>query len=209
MGATSPALAHLRRSDPVLAKVIDGHPDFDPRAWMAELPHLDAFGFLVFQVIGQQLSVASTRAILGHLEDRFDARVPTAAEWLATNPDDLRQAGLSRRKVETLRLVAKEFVDQELSDDGLKAMSDDEIAAQLLAIPGIGRWTVDGFLVVALDRTDVVLSGDLALRKAIQRVYQLDHLPSEQEVLDIAEPWRPYRSLGTAYMYAAGFDRTA
>jgi DNA-3-methyladenine glycosylase II len=209
MGARSPALTHLRRSDPVLAKVIDAHPDFDPRAWVAELPLLDAFGALVFQVIGQQLSVASTRAILGHLEDRFGGRVPTAAEWLATDPDDLRQAGLSRRKVETLRLVAKKFVDHELSDDGLKAMSDDEIAARLIAIPGIGRWTVDGFLVVALNRTDVVLSGDLALRKAIQRVYQLDHLPSEQEVLDIAEPWRPYRSLGTAYMYVAGFDRAA
>ena len=71
--------------------------------------------------------------------------------------------------------------------------------AQLTAIPGIGPWTVQGALILALDREDVVLPGDLALRKAVRAAYQLDHLPLPAEVTAIAEPWRPYRSLATSY----------
>ena len=77
---------------------------------------------------------------------------------------------------------------------------------ELTAIPGIGPWTVQGALLIALGREDVVLPGDLALRKSIQAVYQLDHLPSQQEVLAIAENWRPYRSLATSYLFSAAFE---
>jgi DNA-3-methyladenine glycosylase II len=83
---------------------------------------------------------------------------------------------------------------------------DDEIIAELTAISGIGPWTVQGALIVALRREDVVLAGDLALRKAVREAYQLDHLPSEQEVLAIAEKWRPYRSLATSYLFSAAFE---
>jgi DNA-3-methyladenine glycosylase II len=73
----------------------------------------------------------------------------------------------------------------------------------LTAIPGGGPWTVQGFLIIALDRQDVVLPGDLALRKVIRRRYGMDHLLSQQEVLDLAELWRPYRSLATSYLFRA------
>src|ERR1700730_19173822 len=76
----------LRKADPVLRRFIDARPDFRPRAWMEELPPLDAFGTLVFQVAGQQLSVSSTRAIIKHLEDHFGGRMPSAAELLAADP---------------------------------------------------------------------------------------------------------------------------
>ena len=84
----------------------------------------------------------------------------------------------------------------------LSALPDDELMAELTAIPGIGPWTVQGAMLVALRREDVVLPGDLALRKSIQAVYRLDHLPSQQEVLAIAEKWRPYRSLATSYLFS-------
>jgi DNA-3-methyladenine glycosylase II len=80
--------------------------------------------------------------------------------------------------------------------------------AELTAIPGIGPWTVQGALIIALHREDVVLPGDLALRKAVQAAYQLDHLPSQQEGLAIAEKWRPYRSLATSYLFSAAFEQT-
>jgi DNA-3-methyladenine glycosylase II len=80
--------------------------------------------------------------------------------------------------------------------------------AELTAIPGIGPWTVQGALILALQREDVVLPGDLALRKAVRAAYQLDHLPAEQEVLAIAERWRPYRSLATSYLFSAAFEPT-
>jgi DNA-3-methyladenine glycosylase II len=88
-------------------------------------------------------------------------------------------------------------------------MSDEEILERLTAIKGIGPWTVQGMLIVALDRPDVVLPGDLALRKAIQRVYGLDALPTPDEVRERAEAWRPYRSLATAYLFGAGREQDA
>jgi len=85
-------------------------------------------------------------------------------------------------------------------------MTDDELLAELTAIPGIGPWTVQGALIIALGREDVVLPGDLALRKAMQAAYQLEHLPTQEEVLAIAEKWRPYRSLATSYLFSAAFE---
>ena len=96
--------------------------------------------------------------------------------------------------------------DGRLNPDVLSGLPDEELMAELTAIPGIGPWTVQGALIVALQREDVVLPGDLALRKAIQAAYRLDHLPPQQEVLAIAEKWRPYRSLATSYLFSAVFD---
>src|SRR5229473_6929210 len=87
----------LRQTDPVLARLIDARPDFRPRAWLDELPPLDAFGTLVFQVAGQQLSVSSTRAIIKHLEERFGGQMPSAAKLLAADPQVLRDSGFSAR----------------------------------------------------------------------------------------------------------------
>jgi DNA-3-methyladenine glycosylase II len=196
----------LRKADPVLARLIDAHPDFRPRSWLDELPPLDAFRTLIFQVVGQQLSVKATRTIVSRIEQRFGGHLPTPAELLAADPQVLRDAGLSARKGATLRALAERFVDGRLSDEALAQMADDEIEAALTEVSGIGPWTAHGFLIVALDRPDVFLSGDLALRHAIQRLYGLDHLPTEPEMVEIAEPWRPYRSLAVGYLFASEFE---
>lgn len=86
-------------------------------------------------------------------------------------------------------------------------MTDEQIEAALTEVPGVGRWTAHGFLIVALDRPDVLLSGDLALRHAVQRAYGLDHLPSEDEMVRLAEQWRPYRSLAVSYLFASEFEK--
>jgi DNA-3-methyladenine glycosylase II len=196
----------LRNADPVLARVIDAHPDFRPRAWIDELPGLDAFGTLIFQVAGQQLSVSSTRAILSRLERSFGGHLPSPAELLAADPRVIRASGLSTRKGATLRALAERFVDGRLSDDALDRMTDDEIETALTEVSGIGPWTAHGFLIFALDRPDVLLSGDLALRHSVQRLYGLDHLPTEREMTEIAERWRPYRSLAVAYLFTSEFE---
>jgi len=200
------ARAFLRKADPVLGRIIDAHPNFRPRAWLDELPPLDAFGTLIFQVAGQQLSVRATQAIVSRLEEHFGGRLPTAAELLAADPHVLRASGLSARKGETLRALAERFVDGRLSDEALSHMTDDEVEAALTEVSGIGPWTAHGFLLVALDRPDVFLSGDLALRRAIHRVYGLDHPPTEDEMLELAERWRPYRSLAVSYLFASEYD---
>ena len=200
------ARSYLRQADPVLARLIDDRPDFDPRAWLTQLPPMDLFGALLFQVTGQQLSVAATRRTMARIQALFGGHLPSPAELLAVDPGQLRQAGLSWRKVSTLRDLAGRLTDGRLDQDVLSALPDDDLLTELTAIPGIGPWTVQGALLVALRREDVVLPGDLALRKAVQASYQLDHLPSQQEVLAIAEKWRPYRSLATSYLFSAAFE---
>jgi DNA-3-methyladenine glycosylase II len=200
------ARAHLRDADPVLARLIAEWPDFDPRQWMTELPPMDLFGALLFQIVGQQLSVAATRRTLARIEDRFGGRLPSAADVLDTDPARFRDAGLSWRKIGTLRDLADRLTDGRLDPDVLATLSDDELISLLTEIPGIGPWTAQGALIIALGREDVVLPGDLALRKAVRATYQLDHLPSEEEVLAMAEKWRPYRSLATAYLFSAAFE---
>ena len=204
--ANRKAREFLRTADPVLARLIDARPGFRPRAWTDELPPLDAFGTLVFQVAGQQLSVASTRAIISHLQDRFGGQMPSPAELLAADPQVLRDAGFSARKGATLRALAARVVDGPLSDPALAKMTDEQVEAALTEVPGIGPWSARGFLLVALDRPDVFLSGDLALRKTIQREYGFDHLPSDDELTEISDRWRPYRSLAVGYLFASEYD---
>jgi DNA-3-methyladenine glycosylase II len=195
----------LRSADPVLARLIDARPDFRPRAWMDELPPLDGFGTLVFQVVGQQLSVAATRTIVSRIEERFGGSLPTPAELLAADPQVLRSAGLSARKGATLRVLAERFVDGRLSDDALARMTDDEVEAALTEVPGIGPWSAHGYLLVALDRPDVFLTGDIALRRAIQRLYEFDHVPTPDELIELSDRWRPYRSLAVSYIFASEY----
>ena len=200
------ARSYLRDADPVLARLIDDRPEFDPRAWMAQLPPMDLYGALLFQVTGQHLSVPATRRTLARIEALFDGHLPSPAELLGVDPGQLRAAGLSWRKISTLRDLAGRLSDGRLNPDVLSRLPGDELMAELTAIPGIGPWTVQGALIIALQREDVVLPGDLALRKAVQAAYQLDHLPAQQEVLAIADKWRPYRSLATSYLFSAAYE---
>ena len=196
----------LHKADPVLARIIDAHPAFRPRAWMDELPPLDAFGTLIFQVVGQQLSVAATRTIVSRIEERFGGRLPSPAELLAADPQVLRAAGLSARKGATLRALADRFVDGRLSDAALQRKTDEEVEAALTEVKGIGPWSAHGFLLVALNRPDVFLTGDIALRRAIQRIYGFDRIPSEAELVEISDRWRPYRSLAVSYLFASEYE---
>ena len=200
------ARSYLRDADPVLARLIDDRPDFDPQAWLAQLPPMDLYGALLFQVTGQQLSVPATRRTLARIQDLFGGRLPAPAELLAADPAQLRAAGLSWRKIATLRDLAGRLADGRLDPAALARLPDDELIAELTAIPGIGPWTAQGALILALGREDVVLPGDLALRKAVRAAYQLDHLPAEPEMLTIADRWRPYRSLATSYLFSTAYE---
>jgi DNA-3-methyladenine glycosylase II len=167
---------------------------------------MDLFGALLFQVTGQQLSVPATRRTLTRIEDLFGGHLPSPAELLAVDPGRLREAGLSWRKITTLRDLAERLTDGRLNQGTLSSLPDEQLIAELTTIPGIGPWTVQGALLIALHREDVVLPGDLALRKAVQAAYRLSHLPTQQEVLDIAGKWRPYRSLATSYLFSATYE---
>jgi DNA-3-methyladenine glycosylase II len=195
-----PARQHLAAADPRLAALIAARPGYDPRAGLAGLTALDPFGVLLFQIVGQQISVVAARAILGRIAALFGDRLPDPADVLAADPDQLLATGVSHRKAATIRAAARLFVDEHLDRDTLGRMTDERVEAVLTALPGIGTWTAQGFLVVALDRPDAFPAGDLAIRRAIRAVFGLDHLPNEREARERAERWRPYRALAAGYL---------
>ena len=161
----------------------------------------DAYGALLRSIVGQQLSTKAARSIYERLTAMFGGRTPTPAELIAADPEDIRGAGLSRPKVAYLRDLAERVEDGELALDRLAELADDEVVAQLTAVKGLGRWTADMFLIFHLGRPDVLAVGDLGIRRAVERAYGFDDLPTEDELRAIAQPWRPHRSLACLYLW--------
>ena len=127
---------------------------------------------------------------------------PTPAQILAEDEEELRAAaGLSRAKVKYLRSLAEHVVDGSLELERLDQLSDDEVIAELVAVKGLGVWTAHMFLMFHLGRPDVLPVGDLGIRRAVMIAYGLEELPAAAELTAIAEPWRPYRTLGCRYLW--------
>ena len=198
---TPKAVAHLRAADPVLAGVIDrvGKLD-DARAGRPAAD--DHYGALLRSIVGQQLSTKAARAIYGRLLEYFGGRTPTPREVLDADPEEMRAAaGLSRAKVSFLRSLAEHVLDGELELDRLADLPDEEVIAELVAVKGIGEWSSHMFLMFHLGRPDVLAVGDLGIRRAVERAYGLDGLPGSAQLEEIAEPWRPYRTLACRYLW--------
>src|SRR5581483_6463543 len=155
-----------------------------------------------------QLSVAATRAILARLRALHDGRLPTPAELLATDTETLRQIGLSRAKTVYLRDLAERLGDGRLDLEWLRNLSDDEARAELTQVKGVGRFTADGVLMLALRRPDIWPAADLALRRAVERVWALDAPASVADIDVIGDRFRPLRTLAALYLYRSG-SRTA
>jgi DNA-3-methyladenine glycosylase II len=201
VSVNSGALGELRTADEVIGRLIDdfGSPDEVLRR-RGRRPG-DAYGALVRSIVGQQLSTKAARTIYERLIELFDGRTPTPAELLEADPEDIRGAGLSRPKVAYLRDLAEHVEDGELELHLLAELPDEEVSAQLTAIKGLGQWTADMFLIFHLGRPDVLPVGDLGIRRAVEGLYGLSDLPSPAELEEIAEPWRPHRSLACLYLW--------
>jgi DNA-3-methyladenine glycosylase II len=194
-------LAHLKRADPVLAEVIAAVGRL-PDAREGRPDRADHYGALVRAIAGQQLSVKAARSIYGRLTDRFDGRPPTPEEIIEDEPEELRAAaGLSRAKVGYLRSLAEHTLSGELELERLDELDDDTVIAELTAVKGLGAWTAHMFLMFQLERSDVLPVGDLGIRRAIERAYELDELPDAVAMEEIAQPWRPYRTLACRYLW--------
>ena len=190
-----------------MARLIDATESIDPKSWRRARPVGDAFSVLIFAIIGQQISGFAARAIAGRLQDRFGGRMPSPSQLLAMDPAALKSVGLSRMKIEYLRSLAEHIISGELKINDLHKLSDDDVRGQITASKGLGRWTADMFLLINLERPDILPVGDLGIRSAVQRLYRLDHLPSPREVDAIGEKWRPNRSLASFYLWASGRQR--
>jgi len=192
------AVAHLRGADPKLAPIIEavGPLTLEPRD--------GAFRSLARAIFFQQLAGPAARAIMGRVLAALgtdEARFFAPQQLLAANDDDLRAAGLSRQKLAYLRDLSEKFAGGQLNEGEFAAEDDEEVIRKVTAVKGIGRWTAEMFLIFSLGRPDVLPVDDLGVRRGFQLAYGLDDLPKPEEMRRIAEPWRPYRSAGTWYMW--------
>jgi DNA-3-methyladenine glycosylase II len=194
--------ALLREVDSRMAGLVDAQPGLDPDRLFDGLPS-DLWGALVLQVIGQQLSLAAAAAILTRLEALHGGRMPTPAELLATDAGTLRGIGMSRAKAGYLHDLAARIEDGRLDLDRLCTLDDDDARTALTEVKGVGRFTADGVLMLALRRPDVWPAADLALRRTVERTWGLDPPASVEQVDALGERFRPWRTLAAAYLYSS------
>lgn len=151
-------------------------------------------------VVGQQLSVASAEAIWART--RTTIAPFTAETVLALDEATLQSAGLSRPKIRTLKALAGTIADRRIDIAALATLPDEEVHAALVAVPGIGPWTADIFLMFCAGRADAWASGDLALQIAVQIMRKGDERPSAEELASLAERWRPYRAVAALLLWS-------
>jgi DNA-3-methyladenine glycosylase II len=191
------ALAHLRRADPVLAGVIARVGPYRLEVRRTGT-HYDA---LVRSIVFQQLSGKAASTIHRRFLELYPGRRARAELVLASSEERLRGAGLSRQKIGYLRDLSARVADGSLPLAHLGRLSDDAIIEHLVQVKGIGRWTVQMFLMFRLGRPDVLPELDLGVQNAIQRAYGLDRRPSPKDVLRIGAPWRPWASVASWYLW--------
>jgi DNA-3-methyladenine glycosylase II len=195
--------AALSTADPVLGRLIGELGDLELPARRPDRPDGgEHYAALVRTIAGQQLSVRAAQAIWRKLLDRFDGVAPTPEQVLAEEPEELRAAaGLSRAKVSYLRSLAEHVLSGELELDRLDELPDDEVIRELTAVKGLGEWSAHMFLMFQLGRPDVLATGDLGIRRAVELAYGLPGLPKPAELTELAEAWRPYRTAACRYLW--------
>ena len=196
--------AALAATDPVMASLIERIGEIDLATRLArrseERPE-DPYGALLRAIVGQQLSTKAARTIYLRVVELFDGATPSPEQLLEASEEDLRACGLSGRKTEYIRDLARHVLSGELELDRLDQLSDEDVIEEIVAVRGLGQWTAEMFLLFHLERPDVLSGGDLGIRKAIQVEYGLGEMPSAARVIEIGEPWRPHRSLASLYLW--------
>jgi DNA-3-methyladenine glycosylase II len=187
----------LVRRDPVLGGLIR---EIGP-CGMASRQHADHLTALLGSIVSQQLSSKAAATIFGRLRALFPEGAITAAAVMVVEDQALRGVGLSGQKLAYVRDLCARVADGRLRLEELDTLSDEEVIERLTAIKGFGRWTAEMFLMFRLHRPDVLPVGDLGIRKAMQRLYRLRKPPNPKRMLEIGEPWRPYRSVACWYLW--------
>ena len=192
-----PSYAHLRKADPILGRLIERFGPHRPR------PKSDPYAALLRSMLFQQLAGAAASAIQRRFFARYgrEDQPPTPQELLASSDEDLRSVGISRQKATYMRDLALYVVEGHLDFDEIATLPDAEVIQRLVAVKGIGEWTAHMYLMFQLGRPDILPTGDFGVRKGMRLAYRLPGLPSAEKARVIGEPWAPYRSVGSQYMW--------
>lgn len=189
------AIRHLRRADPRLGQLIARIGPYTP------IITSNPFTAMIGSVVQQQVSMSAAAAIYRRLRGLCPGRRLTPAAVLRLDARTLRSVGLSRQKVEYVRNVAEAFATRTLTAAALRRMPDEEVIAATTRLKGIGRWTAEMLLIFCLERPDVWPVDDLGLRKAVRNFTGMPDVPKPAALESLADPWRPYRSYATWYLW--------
>ena len=193
MTSRAAALRHFKRVDPHFHHATSAYHDTLPLELSSEHMRVQLFKSLVSTVISQQLGTAAADTIFARVNSACQGRV-TPLSILEMRPEILRRAGLSGAKIKTLKAIAKAVENGSLDLLKLKKIPETEAADMLLNIWGLGPWSVDMFMMFALDRIDVFSPGDLGLIRSMEAIYRLPKDAPRSSLLAIAEKWSPYRT---------------
>lgn len=190
------AAKHLR-ADPALSPVIARYGLCPIR------PHREYYRALVGEIIGQQLSVKAAASIRKRFEALFEGGFPAPAAILDTSIEELRGVGLSQSKAKYIQDLAQHIVDGKLKFEHLDSLSNENVIKELTDVKGVGEWTAHMFLMFCMGRSDILATGDLGIRNAIKKLYELPNLPTPQDIQDLAimRNWHPYETMACWYLW--------
>jgi DNA-3-methyladenine glycosylase II len=189
---------YLQKADPLLARLISRHGPCE--LMQAPKPH---FHTLVWAIINQQLSVKAAQSIEHRLLTRLRTEIVEPRHFVRIRDQSLRECGLSAAKIRYIREAGRRVRSGELDLEALERVDDESAAQQLMQLPGVGRWTADMLLMFSLGHMDILPVGDLALRRSIRLLHGMTEEASAQDYIQVAERWRPYRSVASWYFWAA------
>ena len=183
------------KKDPKLAKIIKQVGDYNVKITK------NRYQSLVEAIIAQQLSGSAADSILKKFKKLYKSKFPKPVEVIKTPDSKLRTAGLSKMKISYIKDLSRKIEADQLNMRRISSKSDEYVVEQLTSVKGIGRWTAEMFLIFSLGRLGILPVGDLGLKKGIQLMYSFDDLPNEEEIEQLAESWRPYRTVATWYLW--------
>lgn len=184
----------MKFNDSILQKLQKIYP---APSFIDKSEHL--FEDLIESIVSQQLSIKAANTIYGRFKKLFhEATFPNAKDILATDDQKMRDCGISFQKISYIKSVADAFVSDLIDAKKIKTMSDEEVIAALTQIRGVGRWTAEMILIFTLNRPDVFSVGDLGIRNAITKLY---NITDKEEMVRLSENWKPYRSYACWYLW--------
>jgi DNA-3-methyladenine glycosylase II len=187
------ALNHLRQ-DAILATIIAKYE------LETNTQEVDVYLDILDAIVSQQLSVKAAATIFKRFKELFSQPIPPVNEILAMPEEKMRSAGLSFQKIKYVKAFAQALYDKTLDLESLKNLSDEDVITELTKVKGIGRWTAEMILIFSLKREDIFSLGDLGLRNAVARLYDISRDDLKQ-IEDISKKWAPHRSLASRYLW--------
>jgi len=183
------------KKDPKFAKIIMQVGNYNVKITK------NRYQSLVEAIISQQLSSSAANSIIKKFRKLYKSKFPKPRDVIKTSDSKLRTTGLSKMKIVYIKELSKKIESKELNMRKISTQSDEQVIEVLTDVKGIGRWTAEMFLIFSLGRLDILPVGDLGLKKGIQSMYSLKELPEKEQIEQLAESWKPYRTVATWYLW--------